>query len=100
MIAKADTHPLRAIREKCFDCSGGSQLYVRFCTCHGRDGSRCALWPFRFGIRATTVARRLGRASEILLDPERMPPSDIEVGKCPEWLDRQLAEMKAETATA
>jgi len=30
----------------------------------------------------------------------KKPPSDIEVGKCPEWLDRQLAEMKAETATA
>lgn len=36
------TSPLRAIRAKCIDCSGGSLSEVRLCPC-----KRCPLWPFR-----------------------------------------------------
>ena len=36
------TSPLRAIRAKCIDCSGGSISEVRLCPC-----KRCPLWPFR-----------------------------------------------------
>ena len=38
--------PLRAIRAKCIDCSGGSRIEVRQCTV--RD---CPMWPYRHGHR-------------------------------------------------
>lgn len=36
--------PIKAIRRKCLDCSGGSSKEVSLC-----DVVRCALHPFRFG---------------------------------------------------
>ena len=36
--------PLRAIRAKCIDCSGGSAHEVRHCPARG-----CPLWPMRWG---------------------------------------------------
>ena len=36
--------PIRAIRAKCQDCSGGSEAEVRKCVALG-----CPLWPFRMG---------------------------------------------------
>jgi hypothetical protein len=43
--------PIRAIRAKCIDCSGGSPSEARKCTAVG-----CALWPYRMG----TSPRRAG----------------------------------------
>ena len=37
-------NPLRAIREQCLYCCGGSRIEVRSCT--GKD---CSLYPYRFG---------------------------------------------------
>lgn len=36
--------PLKAIRKKCIECSGGSYKEVRLCPCDD-----CPLWPYRFG---------------------------------------------------
>lgn len=36
--------PIKAIREKCIDCSGGNDAEVRKCV-----AVACALWPFRMG---------------------------------------------------
>ena len=36
--------PIKAIRAKCIDCSGGSMTEARKCVAVG-----CALWPFRMG---------------------------------------------------
>lgn len=36
--------PIRAIRAKCLDCSGGNASEVRKCPAFD-----CALWPFRMG---------------------------------------------------
>lgn len=36
--------PMKAIRAKCVDCSGGNQAEARKCTATG-----CTLWPFRMG---------------------------------------------------
>jgi len=36
--------PIRAIRAKCLDCSGGNDAEVRKCVAVG-----CALWAFRMG---------------------------------------------------
>jgi hypothetical protein len=36
--------PIRAIRAKCLDCSGGAMSEVRKCV-----AVRCALWPMRMG---------------------------------------------------
>ena len=36
--------PIRAIRSKCLDCSGGVPSEVRKCV-----AATCALWPFRMG---------------------------------------------------
>lgn len=38
--------PLRAIRERCLDCSGGSVKNVRECPV-----TACTLWPYRMGHR-------------------------------------------------
>lgn len=37
-------NPMRAIREKCLDCSCQQPVEVKECTVKG-----CALWPFRMG---------------------------------------------------
>ena len=37
--------PIKAIRAKCVDCSGGSESEARKCVAFG-----CALWPFRMGV--------------------------------------------------
>lgn len=37
-------NPVKAIREKCLDCCGGSTLEVKECTCE-----RCPIYPFRLG---------------------------------------------------
>lgn len=36
--------PLKAIRQKCLECSNWSSHEVKLCTC-----SDCVLFPFRFG---------------------------------------------------
>lgn len=38
--------PLKAIRSKCLDCSGGQPKEIRFCQI-----STCTLWPYRMGKR-------------------------------------------------
>lgn len=38
--------PIKAIREKCLDCSAGHANEVRHCSVHG-----CPLYPYRFGRR-------------------------------------------------
>lgn len=49
--------PLRAIRSKCLDCSGGSAMEVRECTV-----KQCALYPYRMGKRPSTVAKAKEKA--------------------------------------
>lgn len=51
--------PIRSIRAKCLDCSGGSDAEVRKCTAIG-----CALWPFRMGSNPfhARAARAVGQA--------------------------------------
>ena len=39
-----NTNPVKAIREHCLDCCGGSALEVQTCTV-----TKCALHPFRLG---------------------------------------------------
>ena len=36
--------PLKAIREKCLDCTNNQPVEIRLCTI-----KKCALWPFRMG---------------------------------------------------
>lgn len=38
-------NPIKAIREKCIDCCGGSRKEVELCTV----GINCPLYDFRFG---------------------------------------------------
>ena len=38
------TSPIKAIRARCLDCSGGNSSEVRKCTATG-----CSLWPLRMG---------------------------------------------------
>ncbi len=46
--------PLKAIRAKCLDCSGGSATEARECPCKG-----CELYPYRFGKRPNSAPRVL-----------------------------------------
>ena len=43
---------VKAIREKCIDCSGGSPGEVRRCPV-----KQCALWPYRMGTNPFAQAR-------------------------------------------
>ena len=56
-IAKQAGHepksPMKAIREKCLDCSGGQPSEIRRCEAVG-----CALWPFRAGKHPYTSGAR------------------------------------------
>lgn len=76
--------PLRAIRENCVDCSGGSRKYVTYGPCDGVRSTRCSLWPYRFGRRPATIRQRYG---DPLLDPNKMPPADIELDDLPQSLE-------------
>ena len=40
--------PIKAMRQKCLDCTAGSFKEVRLCTV-----VECALYPYRFGKRPT-----------------------------------------------
>lgn len=48
--------PMRAIRAMCLDCVCGSAKEVALCT-----APKCPLYPFRFGKRPSTVAKRAAR---------------------------------------
>jgi hypothetical protein len=47
-------NPLKAIREKCVDCSCGNAAEVRKCV-----AVDCALWPFRMGTNPFRKKREL-----------------------------------------
>jgi hypothetical protein len=46
VVGPSKLTPIKAIREKCLECSCGSRQEVRFCPI-----TRCALWPYRLGKR-------------------------------------------------
>jgi len=71
--------PVRAIRAKCLDCCCGSSKSVKFCTADGINSSKCSLWPYRFGMRPATAARKLGRK---FLKAGELPPSDVPLEEC------------------
>ena len=70
--------PLAAIRANCLSCGGTSNI-VKFCTCDGVNSTRCDLWPYRFGKRPATI---LKSADAWLLDPEKMPGSEVPQEDC------------------
>ena len=54
--------PLKAIRAKCVECSGGSTAEVKAC-----EAEDCPLYPYRFGHnpqRAAIGGRPVGRKAE------------------------------------
>ena len=71
--------PIRAIRKHCLDCCNGSANVVKFCTCDGLNSTRCYLWPYRFGMRPETAARKYGKR---FLDPAGMPSADVSQEDC------------------
>lgn len=48
------TNPVKAIREKCLDCSCGQIKEIRLCPV-----TNCALYPFRFGKNPYRIQRKL-----------------------------------------
>lgn len=50
----SNKNPVKAIRLKCMDCSGGKMNEVEKCPC-----DQCALWPFRFGKNPFRTKREL-----------------------------------------
>ena len=56
--------PIKAIRAKCMDCSGGSFLEVRECPCTG-----CPLYPYRMGHRPPKMNLQ-DEAEEILIEED------------------------------
>jgi hypothetical protein len=60
------------------DCAGTTKM-IRFCPCHGKDGSFCPLWPFRFGKRPSTMKKG---ADAAFLDPDNIPASLTAIEDC------------------
>lgn len=50
--ATIEANPMKAIRKKCLDCSGGSQAETRLCVVVD-----CPLWSCRMGMRPSTLLR-------------------------------------------
>ena len=73
-----ESHPLKAIRQNCLDCSE-TVKYITYCPCDGLHSTLCALWPFRFGKRPATV-RKKWRA---LMTPDLMPDASVPVEDLP-----------------
>jgi len=67
--------PLTAIRKKCLDCCAGSRKAVKYCPLND-----CDLWPYRFGIRPSTVIKEFGQK---FIDPDQMPDSQIQLEALP-----------------
>jgi len=91
--------PLRSIRKHCLDCCGGRPSVVKYCTCDGVNSTRCHLWPFRFGKRPATAAKKHG---ERFLDPRQMPSAEIpqeevESGGRPGGRSGELSKKKRST---
>lgn len=68
--------PVKAIREKCLDCCGGSPQEVRLCPAQG-----CALHPFRMGKnpnirREYTDAQRQEMAARLTRSRRPAPQPD------------------------
>jgi len=66
VVKAGDLTPLKAIRAKCIDCSGGSIKEVKLCVI-----PECPLYPFRFGRnpfrqeRVLTPERRAAAAAQL-----------------------------------
>ena len=59
---------IKAIREKCLDCSAGSSYEVSMCVCPD-----CVLFPYRMGLNSTsakTTNKKRGSAAEITAEAE------------------------------
>lgn len=66
--------PIRAIRAKCVDCSGGVATEARKCVFTG-----CALWPYRMGANPfRKPASEAQRASTARATAARMARADVE----------------------
>ena len=72
--------PLRAIREYCVECSGGSSKSLAYCTCDGAHSTWCPLWPYRFGVRPKTAVRKYGKQ---FVMPALMPEAEVSLEELP-----------------
>ena len=76
-------NPLRAIRQKCLDCSAYQPSEVRLCPCSG-----CALHPFRMGTnphrkrRELSPEARAAVAARLRGGAVGAPENQAETGPC------------------
>jgi len=92
MEAEMAITPLKAIRKYCLDCCDGSHKAVKYCTCDGINSTRCILWPYRFGLRPVTAAKRHGPE---LLNSRLMPPADVMLEECGAPKDNEPTRQQA-----
>ena len=74
---------VKHVRRHCLECCGGSARAVMWCNCDGKHSPNCELWPFRHGLQPATFRRKYG---DRLVNPDKMPPADIEIEKLPHIL--------------
>jgi hypothetical protein len=72
---------LKAIREKCIDCSGGSQTEVTLCPV-----TRCTLWPFRMNKNPWRAA------------VEQKPPSEAQIAARERFAERRRLEVSSKVS--
>ncbi len=59
MENKKNVPPLKSIRVKCLECTGGSSKAVKLCPSDGIQSTFCALYPYRFGRRSENSKKRV-----------------------------------------
>ena len=62
---------MKAIRARCLDCSAGSTYEIKLCPCVD-----CALYPYRFGKRPSTVRKMLTKDKKIAETPSKLTTSE------------------------
>jgi hypothetical protein len=82
--------PIRAIRSKCLDCSGGVASEVRKCV-----AVTCSLWPFRMGLNPFHGKKGTVMTSESKTSGVSVPPgSPIENESMRNPQSRKIAELE------
>jgi len=77
-VKAANLTPMRALRAKCLDCSGGSPMEVKYCVI-----PECPLWAYRFGKRPEGVESKY-------LDPDYVKAAGLQ--QCCDQLVRECGD--------
>jgi hypothetical protein len=77
--------PLKAIRAKCLDCSGGEYKEVRECQFDGKQDEECPLYPLRMGRGSRSTLKRIRAYCVWCCNGQRQEVKFCPSVSCPLW---------------